>query len=691
VAVLVGTHRQAALVREALDAVGVPAVINGAGSVFGAPIARDWLALLEAFERPGSPTRVRAAALTMFLGWTAEQVATADDVAWEDVYLRIHQWAGLVRNRGVASLLETMTHSEALPGRLLNRTDGERTLTDLRHIGQLLHLEAVTEQLGLTALTAWLGRRMAEARDDTSNEDRSRRLESDSEAVQVLTIYASKGLEFPIVYCPYLWDPGWIPEGDPPVFHDPAARDRRTVNVGGETTPGFGDHWRQYLAEERGEELRLAYVALTRARHQAVVWWASSWDSRQSALARLLFPPNEGEPPVIELSWTPSEDEVTDRLAAVEAKAPGSISIEPTTGERGTTWADAAPALARLDVRRFRRALDARWRRSSYTALMSPGDGPDVTGEPEDTGITDEQLPAGPASAALQEIESEEERLRAVPLPLAAMPGGARIGSLVHAVLERVDFSAADLAGSLATRLDEELGWSHVDVGSAEVVVAGLQAAIETPLGPLVDDLRLRDIGTADRLDELTFELPLVGGDSPTSELDLGAVARLLGERLTPDDPLAGYADRLRDPALGRHLRGYLTGSLDAVLRARAGDRAPRFLVVDYKTNWLGENGDELSAWHYRPSALTVAMQRAHYPLQALFYAVALHRYLRWRLPDYEPHRNLGGVLYLFLRGMTGATVPRVAGQPCGVFAWRPPADLIADLSDLFDRGVNAV
>ena len=294
----------------------------------------------------------------------------ADDAAWDQVYERIHAWADLLRGRGVASLLETITHAEALPRRMLGRAEGERELTDLRHIGQLLHVEATSEQLGTTALTAWLGRRIAEAREDTINEDRSRRLESDSEAVQVLTIYASKGLEFPIVYCPYLWGAGWIPEGEPPVFHDPAAGDRRTIDIGGER-PGFGDGLRQYLAEERGEELRLAYVALTRARHQAVVWWASSWNSRQSALARLLFPPDEGEPAVIELPTPPSEDDVIDRLTIVAADAPDCISIERTTGGDGQRWVDVAARPAELHVRPFRRSLDERWRRASYTGLTA--------------------------------------------------------------------------------------------------------------------------------------------------------------------------------------------------------------------------------------------------------------------------------------------------------------------------------
>jgi exodeoxyribonuclease V beta subunit len=217
----------------------------------------------------------------------------------------------------------------------------------------------------------------------------------------------------------------------------------------------------------------------------------------------------------------------------------------------------------------------------------------------------------------------------------------------------------------------------------------GLRAAIETPMGPLIGGLRLRDFARSDRLDELDFELPLVGGDTPMAALTVEAIASVLRSQLPADDVLAGYPDRLADPALQADLRGYLAGGIDMVLRFSDGDGVARYAIVDYKTNWLGGEGEDLSAWHYRPAALVGAMEAAHYPLQALLYSVALHRYLRWRIPGYDPTQNLGGVLYLFLRGMTGASVPHVDGQPCGVFAWRPPARVVVELSDLLDRGIN--
>jgi exodeoxyribonuclease V beta subunit len=129
-------------------------------------------------------------------------------------------------------------------------------------------------------------------------------------------------------------------------------------------------------------------------------------------------------------------------------------------------------------------------------------------------------------------------------------------------------------------------------------------------------------------------------------------------------------------------VRGFLTGSIDLV--ARLGDQ---HLVIDYKTNLLAPPGEEPHQWHFRPDGLAAAMADAHYPLQAALYAVALHRYLRWRLRGYDPDTHLGGVAYLFLRGMTGPDVPLVDGRPCGVFGWRPPTSFVLALSDALDRG----
>jgi exodeoxyribonuclease V beta subunit len=188
-------------------------------------------------------------------------------------------------------------------------------------------------------------------------------------------------------------------------------------------------------------------------------------------------------------------------------------------------------------------------------------------------------------------------------------------------------------------------------------------------------------VGLEDRLREMEFEVPL--GDGLLADL-----APLLERHLPPGDPVRAYVAHLDGPLGEQTLRGYLTGSVDVVLRLRS-EEGPRYLVVDYKTNWLGPADEPLTAHSYAPAALDAAMGHSDYPLQALLYAAVLHRFLRWRQPGYDPERHLGGVLYLYLRGMCGPDTPLVDGSPCGVFAWRPPVALVEELSDLLDGGVH--
>ena len=679
-AVLVRRNVDAEAIRDALDELRVPAVLNGAGSVFGTESAEDWLRLLEGLERPASTQRAHAAALTAFFGWSAERVAEAPDGAWEEVHRKLHHWAHVLRTKGVAALMETITLVEQLAERVLGFRDGERRLTDLRHVAQLLHAAAMEEQLGVAALAVWLRRRIATAAEE-GDEERSRRLESDAAAVQVLTIHRSKGLEFPIVYLPYLWHPTWVTDKAMPVtYHDPDDAFRRKVDVGLHGR-AFEAHKRLYVSDQRSEDLRLAYVALTRAQHQTVVWWAGTRDSRNSPLGRLVFGRDEAGNVVEAGQATPTDDEAVTRFSELAGSPGGCIAVEPARVGPPTPWPGlASPAIA-LGAATFARELDRGWRRTSYTAITAEAHEARVASEPEEDAVTDETNVAGPQAVTGVAVAGAP-----VPSLLGAMPTGAAIGTFVHGVFEAADFAAPDLGSELRAEVARMQARRQLEIGNVQDAVAGLAATIETPLGPVAGGLRLRDVARGDRLDELAFEFPLVGGDTPTADLTLDVIAAVLRRHLAPGDPLAGYPDRLADPALAKRLRGFLTGSIDLVVRRQAGG-APVFTIADYKTNWLGAPDEELTTWHYRPAALAAEMQRSHYVLQALLYSVALHRYLRWRLPGYDPAASLGGILYLFLRGMVGPATPVVDGAPSGVFGWHPPPGLVAELSDALDRG----
>jgi exodeoxyribonuclease V beta subunit len=694
IAVLVRTNSRGEAIRDALVAAKVPAVLLGSGSVFASAVAEDWLTLLVALEQPRSAT-VRQAALTCFVGWTFAELAAADEAQLSDLTQRVRRWSRVLAARGVAALVEMISTDLRLVERLLAHSGGERRLTDLRHLGQSLHAAMVSGQLGVSALVEWLRARMAEARASTAP-DGTQRLETDARAVRVLTVHRSKGLEFPLVYLPDAWDRhvGPADEGailrlhDRPAGSDPFERGEYALDVGGRWGPGRNDRWRRSQAEDAGEDLRLFYVAATRAQCQLITWWAPSHNTPASALQRLLYRPTDAEVSLPAPAYDLEGDPFNARDLGPQ------IALEILADRGPTDWQPPRPELGALTARDFDRVLDTEWRRTSYSGLTAAAHG----GETAVAGVASEAEPAREDDEAATAAGPDGRGgfvAGAVPAdtdlalvsPMAELPMGAEFGVAVHAVLEAVDPQAQDLPTELRRACDAVLARLPVGSFSAEELAAGLAPAFATPLGPLAGGRTLADIPRRDRLAELGFELPLAGGEVIRAEVSLADLVPLLREHLPPGDPLARYPDALADPVLGEQtLRGFLTGSVDAVLRVPGADGDPRYLVVDYKTNWLGPlDGPPLTVGRYTQPRMAEAMVGAHYPLQALLYAVAVHRLLRWRQPGYDPDRHLGGVLYLFVRGMAGPATPAVDGVPCGVFSWRPPGALVTALSDRLD------
>ncbi|HSK23758.1 MAG TPA: UvrD-helicase domain-containing protein [Egicoccus sp.] len=669
IAVLVRTNAEAADVQRALREVGVPSVVNGVGSVFATTAADDWRWLLEALERPADFRRARRFALSPWHGWSAQDLATADDDAWERLHGRLHRWGQLLREHGVAALERRANAEAAVASRLLARYGGERHVTDLRHIGELLHGAELSGDLGITSLLSWLTERQAEASTGMPDDEVARRLESDAHAVQILTVHRAKGLEYRVVLCPYLWSAG-RGQSAPLAVHTPGS-DRRIVDVGPRDREGFDVHLELARAEAVGEALRLLYVAVTRARHRVVLWWAAVRGSDGSPLARVLFGRDEdGGVPLEDRVDLPGADDVPGVLR--QRFAADLVSVTEVPRERPVArWTPPVRDPADLQVRTFDRRLDRAWRRTSYTGIVGLAtelagghrhDPDGAVGSEADLEITDDEPdrpnPLRTAHDPVVDLAAPGE-LQAV-VPLGDVTGGTEFGTMVHAVLEHADFHARDLADGLRGLVEEQARRARLDVDVPRLV-AGLVAAVQTPLGRLAGGERARAGGTTVAIADL---------------------ADLLEHHLSADDPYRPYAQHLRRPGYHLDLRGYLTGSIDLVVRWRDADGEPTYVVADYKTNRL-RWPEPPTAWDYRPVALVTAMFDHDYPLQALLYQVALHRMLRWRQPGYDPQRHLGGMLYLFLRGMTGAAVPRVDGEPCGVAAWRPPAALVTALSDL--------
>ncbi|MFM2078407.1 MAG: hypothetical protein RJA49_2297 [Actinomycetota bacterium] len=708
IAVLVPSHANAAEVVRGLDRARVPSVRTRTGSVLETPAADQWSLLLAALERPSHSPTVRAAGLSAFLHQPAaalDPLAPGAEMRLAVLQRQCAAWAEVLASRPFLAWYDRVRADSELVPTLLAAPGGERQLTDVDHVAELLATELTGNGTTAAAARRTLERLRAEVEQGGEIDAQMRRIDSDAQAVQITTLHGSKGLEYPVVLLPFSWQ---VSNGRPPTIYNDHDTGVRAVDIA--TNQGWHgpdlhtvERGRKHHAAvgERGDRLRLLYVGLTRAEQRTVVWWAPAKEAERSALNVLLFDRDEDGVPLhtepriwpgpsggfnssIAPVTNPTGEQVDARLEQFAERSAGAIAhaqiLVDTPRVRWTPATHDAdrPPLS-VAATGGRQIADRSWRRWSFTSITKTRDQvwvptPMITGgtdEPEE----DAAAPGAPAP--------RQPALEFVTVPLADVVAGASFGTLVHTVLERVDPVAADLEAALDAEVQLQLRRDRLDV-DPEVLVAGLAAALRTSLGPIADGRRLADIPGTDRLAELEFDLPLGPTASRVTAAQIGAV---LLDTLPDDDPQRHYAQELADGRFVVELAGFLQGSIDAVLRIADPACGHRFVVVDYKTNRLHERGasDPLAAYH--PDVLPAAMAHHDYPLQSLLYSVALHRYLRWRLPGYSPEAHLGGVAYLFVRGMVGPATPLHGGHPSGVFAWRPPAATVVALDRLLAGG----
>lgn len=647
IAVLVRSHWQGRLIRDQLLRLNVPSVQHADDSVFGSDevLQLEWL--LAAVAEPGDEGRARTMLASDLFGLSGEDLyrLREDEHAWARWLEKLQDYRQLWREHGFIRFFRAWLIEEGVPQRLLAFRDGERRLTNLLHLAELLHVASRTHP-GLTGLLKWLGgRRRAPSNKD---EEQQLRLESDENLVRIVTVHKSKGLEYPVVFCPFLWD-GRLRVGEKTetlLYHDPDKPDRTILAVGVAEDDPAREHARR---EEMAENLRLCYVALTRAKLRCYLVWGKIREAETAPPAWLLHRPTVKESGKDWLQATQERFKKMDgaairgELQTVFAAAGETVAIAPLPREPGRRYQPPAVEEPELQARVFGGSLPDTWRVGSFTALTAGH-----TVETPDYDMT--------AAAPVPETE-----------PAATVPGhdiftfprGARAGTCLHAIFERLDFTQRDRA-RLAELVNRTLAGHGLDAATWTPVVTDL---VERVLATPLDDggVRLAAIAPDRRLVELEFYYPL-------ANLRADALRQVLERHGYAAGPFREMIENLEFSPL----RGYMKGFIDLVFEADG-----RFYLVDYKSNWLGA---EPAA--YRRSRLDEAMARESYVLQYLIYIVALHRYLRLRLPDYDYERHFGGVFYLFLRGMDPTL-----GSDCGVFRDRPSLALVEALDALMATG----
>ena len=663
IAVLVRSNAQGTLIRQALTARGVGSVELSQASVFRSSDAEELDRVLTAVLEPARERTLKAALSTELMGQDASDIAAlADDEArLLAAVQRFAGWREVWLQRGVGFMLRQWLAAEQVAGRLLARPDGERRLTNLLHLVECLHEAGERHATPDTLLRWFRSQRVSPDADDATQ----LRLESDQNLVQIVTIHKSKGLEYPVVFCPFLWSASRGGRADGLTglaYHDDDGQ--AVIDYGHE----FRDETLQkevkqrLKLEESAETLRLVYVALTRAVHRCVIVagcyrtagrYPSATASTRSLLNWLVA--GAGMAPDEWFEHKNGAESVAAAWAALAERSAGAIVVAPLPPADAATLQTPRPAPDTLAALPAPRTLPAGWRIGSFSAIVH-GAAHDRAGVDHDLRVV--AMP--PALAA-----DDTPAFRPTDDDPLHFPRGPAAGEAIHHAFEMATFtdrSTWPAAAQGALRLLRTMGVADApgDEGGAlraRMLARLLEATLDTPL-PLgtPHPLRLADLPSSRRLVELEFHLP-------SHRLDADAL----------NDALAahGYAmPRLAFAAL----RGFLKGFIDLVF-----EHEGRFFILDWKSNHLGD-----TPAHYGRPALAAAMSDQGYHLQYLLYLVALDRYLRHRLAGYDPDHHLGGAVYLFVRGVR-PDWKDADGAPTGVFFHRPATATIARLSALFD------
>ena len=657
IAVLVRTGDQGlAMVRE-LRELGVQSVQLGDVNVFETVEADELHRLLYALVDEGShdaAARLRGAVGSVMFGLDLASLAALrdDDREWALWQARFREWREIWQRAGVATLIRQLLLASPTKcaSTVMRLADGPRRLTNILHLADLLRQAETHDRLAPAGVVEWFGQRRRHA--ERSDETAQLRLESDERLVKIVTVHRSKGLEFPIVFCPFAWHGRrgahrWVKSVEyhdleqddlPELLHlDPSKESRHLARV-----------------EDQSEELRLLYVALTRAKYRCVVTWAEANDAEYAPLAWLLHGRElGGDTPADALEANAkylkglASSQWLKEVECFVAKHADVISsrVAPATDE--SPLRQDAERGGELTARAFDRALNRVRQVTSYSALVADAGAADSVDHTDvELADHDQREDAALAAAGV----ARWAHAGGGQSPVVFNPGGAG-GVWLHGIIvKRIkpDVNLDSMCRQALTRR----GMDPTLAPKARVIVNDVRNSVLSADA----ERRFRVADLRRPVAEMQFQLPVAG-----------LVRERLGEAIEGygyGNPLAGSGSDVID--------GFLHGFIDLVAEHRG-----RWYIVDYKSNWLG---DTVQA--YSPSAIARAMRRGNYQLQYLLYLTALHRYLGLRLSDYDYDTHVGGVFYLFVRGM------RPARPGHGVY-FDAPARACIDAIDACFRGTR--
>ncbi len=640
IAVLVRKHKQGESIQQALKKRDVKSILISKKSVFATDEAFELELLLKAIAKPGNESALSAALATRLLGFSGEDIAEiqTDERRWIPFINQFTKWYEMLEKDSFAVVFRSILQEKKIARRLMNSANGERRITNLYHLGDLLQQHEQETHFNLDGLIKWLSACRSEKQSE--NEALQLRLESDENLVAINTLHKSKGLEYPIVFCPYLWEGMKVDNRNNPfIFHDKSTQySAAFLDVGAENEER-ADHLFQKYREDLSEEMRLAYVAMTRSKQCCYLPWVKDTNyqtnsavsplnillnGRQEGLQYLKRKVNgKGKSP--KSSYGPA-------FEMIKEEASEWVTTEPPQSEEAENGTFLQNEKGKLELRKWngRPEFKSLNQTVSFSSLAHRSAGIDEDHDYDQWAFQAERdvEPGGPPT-------------------IFNFPRGLEAGRCIHHIFEQVDFGLA-VEDQSNRRLIQKGLEQH---GIHQKWRFPLQQSIKTAVNrPLVKnhfaEVKLANMINENEQREMEFHFPV-------QNINASEIMSII---------------RSGDTTLPKQkVNGFMRGFIDLTFCIGG-----RYYILDYKSNHLGDSLED-----YDNDNLLKAIAEHHYDLQYYIYTVAIHRFLEQRLAGYHYEKHFGGVIYLFLRGITDGPE-----NFSGLYFHRPSFEKIKQLND---------
>ena len=634
IAVLVRGYTEADLVKKELQALGIASVyLSDRGNVFESNTAKELALILQAClsvtERP-----ILNAIATALFGLNAAEIHQIhhDEIQWQRWAEKFAEYQQIWQRQGVLPMLHHLLLAENITEKLLSRPDGERKLTDLLHLAEILQQAAALNE-SEAALLRWFEKQIQ----DEGRQEAQIRLESERQLVKIVTIHKSKGLEYDLVWLPFLGN----------AAKNPAKNKLFNLYYDSDEEKTLWDMQDQHLddltEEVFAEELRLLYVALTRAKYQMAFVLPKAFDKKWNALLYVLTQGEIGRKLDLPNNW-----DTQPLLEKFKQLLPNDVAIESTDVLQASEPLTLNVSQENLSAEIFQGEIEQDWRVTSFSGIEQTHQRKAYLNESavkkslifDDAKDYDASISTENITENLTALAHDNDEM------VPDFPRGTQIGTLLHRYFEKVPFAQLDEKENIE-KLCQDLNLAEEQFAAVQQWFAQI---LSTPILPN-DDFTLAQINEKQCLKELAFYLNI------SNHFDVAGFNQALATlHHLPSEPLQ-FDD----------IQGMVRGTMDLVF-----SHQDKYYFLDYKSNFLGE-----ALKDYDQPVLKKAMLEHHYDWQYLLYVVALHRYLKTRLPHYDYNRDFGGVVYAFLRGMNGS-------PQSGIFFDKPDWQLIQQLEELF-------